>query len=729
MSCKAFGCKKEAKFENGIGVRVCSSKCANKLSPGTHLNMADQHHTMDHFSDPSLILIHKTSPMIGIYRNEPCLILRKGKSNLAQCVSVEHPNYFEVNKKVAHALKTALVGISREEIEEQLEEARREAEEVDRKRRELKKQLKEVNSEERKRKAEQSQEKKKRRDEERRLRKEASRKRRNEMARNRRREAKDWMSKTKEAAKKTAVTGREGEEGTCKKKTGKQLDEMNDDVLLLMIAQLDDESLRALSMVNRRFNEVAFPSLFDKSTDTGKMRFMYLAIVNRKWSRLAYAFSKYESFALSMVFYFRNLFMWTSPWSKAEKFEFPSEYMDDLRTWKENEIKITSEQAESALDLFIRVVFFKEDSIGMRQPVQTPVKLRLFCPQILQTLATFHHLKTLNRFFTDTLWNQIIVIDPKIARQETMIWAANSGFAEYVAQIVADPTIDLTYKNSSVFGVVTGEAYRSPYQDSESFLSSMAAGGPIDIRDELGIVAQTLMKSGRQFEKRNPDAAVKDHFAFYRWNDWWDSENDIPGVIKQDELDGPVTSKNNTSLARAVFNLRREIIDMVLPLHSQNHLTDDIELARMLVYYYPVAVEKGGYKNPSTILNMFDRVMEQSGNKLVPVGLGPQMIYSALDALYDDSEDGIKTLSQSEGESFFSKLRDIMLRDPRLSLEQQKEILDATVNTMESRIPDVDLDGFESSDLDEDLDENEVPSTGPWVDYWLQASSSSSSSS
>lgn len=721
MACRAFGCKQEAKFENGIGVRVCSAKCASKLAPDAHLIMAEHHHTLEHPSDPSLIHIHKTSPMIGIYRKEPSLILRKGKTSLDQCVSAERPDYFEVNKKVATALKTALVGISKEEIEQQLEEARREAQEVARKRQELQKQLDELKEEERKRKMGETQAKKsakeaekERKAEERRRQKEETRKRRNEKARKRRQEAKE-----KEAAKKAAAGG---EEGARKKPTGKQLDELNDDVLLLMIAQLDDETVRSLAMVNRRFNNLSFKSLFEKSSKMGKMRFMYLAILNNKWDRIAFVFSSHEKLGFSMSGYFRKLLLWSSPWAKANSFAFVAEDMSDLNAWEE-ETPMDAQQVEAALDIFIRVAFFKESTTGDRQPMNTPKDLRYFVRSTMINTAVFHHLNILNRFFIDPLWSQTILIDPKLAKQEMMIQAANAGFAAFVAQTAADPTIDVTYKNSSAFGVVVGEAYRSPYDDSEYFLTSEAADGPTDISQELDQVFQVLMQSGRPFEKRNPDEHVQDPHLFIRWNQWWNSEADNkPEVIEEDQLSGPVTSKKNKSLAEAVFNVRKSVIDGILPLHTPAVLTDDIQLARMLIYYYPVAGEWGSYKVPSTALDLFDRVMQQSGNMLVPVGLGPNIIPAADFNLFEGAGYRRETLKEKDRGKVLAKLRDILLRDPRLSVAQRKEITDAAARAIAGETPEDDNDEFEDGDDDDDDDDEEDETKkkypDPWVVYW-----------
>jgi len=496
------------------------------------------------------------------------------------------------------------------------------------------------------------------------------------------------------------------------------LDELNDDVLLLMIAQLDEESLRAMSMVNQRFNDLAFPILFQKSTDISKMRFMYMSIVNGKWRRLAYAFSKYSSFDFSMSEYFRKLFIWSSPWSKADKFLFVGEDMEDIDAWEENETKISAEQVENALDIYIRVVFFKEDNFGEIQPIQTPNDMRMFVPDTLKNLANFHHLNMLNRFFTDRLWKQTILIDEKIARQETMIYAANSGFVAYVVPFFEDADMLFDYKNFSVLGVLTGETYRSPYADSEIFLSLDAASGPIDISDELNQVARVINIKSSVFTSAY--AIVQNPFLFYRYNLWWDNQNSRPDVIAEDILEGPVTSKENNSLARAVFNVRKEIIDMILPYHKAIQLEEDIDLARMLVYYYPIATKRGTNLNASNPLELFDRVMQKSNNKLVPVGFGPKMIYSAYTYLFEGTGDNDTDLmDNTDLIPFFSTLRIILLRDPRLSPEKRMSISDAIERAISEDIPDFFIDEFDTKELTEE----QFPD--PWTMYWQQASQSS----
>lgn len=706
MSCQALCCKEKAKFENGIGIQVCSTKCASKLAPDAHLIMAEHHHTLDHPSDPSLIRIHKTSPMIGIYRNEPTLILRQGKTSLDQCVAAERPDYFEVNKNVAEALKAALVGISKEEIEAELAKTRREAEELSQRRQELQRQLDQAKEEERKRKMDDSQAKKSVREAERERKKEEQLQRREEKARQRYREAKE-----KEAA--------QGGDDPRKKATGKQLDELNNDVLLVMFAHLDDDSLRSLAMVNHRFNNLAFPSLYEKATNTGKMRFMYVAILKNREKRLAYAFSNYNKFGFSMGLYFRKLLMWSSPWSKASKFAYYDEEMNELSAWHESE-GISAQQVEYALDIFIRVNFFKENAEGERQSMNTPYPLRFFVRNMMYNMAVFHHIGMLNRFFNDYLWRQTIVIDPNIAKQEIMIQAANAGFKEFVEQMVADPTIDLSYKNSSVFGVAIGEAYRSPYMTNDE-----GTDGPVDISNELDQVCQVLMQSGRQFEKRNPDTYLEEPVLFKRSNQWWDIENGRPEVVEEGVLLGPVTSKKNTSLSNAIFNVRKNVINLILPTYSPVQLTDDIQLARMLVYYYPVAGEQSDSdREPPIFLDLFDRVMQQSGNMLVPTNMGKKIITNSWYYLVEGAGQMTDKLNKYDFEPFCTKLRDVLLRDPRLSLEHKMEINNACRDTIAGkRMTEEEFDRFDEQPYDEEDEDEKHPD--PWRVYWQQVDQAS----
>ena len=711
MACIVRGCKKEARLESGIGFRVCSKACASKAVPTKQVVIAQDPHLLHDERDPTLVHIHKDSPMIGYYRAEPSLILRNGKTSLDQCISAQHPDYYQVNKNVAQALKVALFGITREEIEQALQEARREAEEVARKRAELQKQLDEAKKEERKRKMGEMDQKKaakeaekERKAEERLRKKEETRKRRNEKAK-----AYRDAQKAKDARKKA---------------TGKQLDELNNDVLITMVAQLDEASLNALASVNKRFADVVrqfkdlrFFGVFDESSPEAKMRFIFFAIVFGNWKRVAYAFSKYDekSWEFSITDYFAKLFALTSPWKEGPSFSYGGEDADKVMAWQEqDDDKLTASLVEKALDVFIRLVFFKESSLGELQPFSMPEEHRYFANEIMTSLATFHHLTMLNRFFTDPLWSQTIGIDTKLAKQEMMLQATYSGFVAFVAQCVADPTIDITYKNSSVFGIVTGDKYRSQVSDNEQFYESVFVDGPVSIEDELDEIYQLLVKSGRPFEKIKPSSAVPNTHNFYAWDQWWDNDGqELPIVVRDDEIVGPITSNGNIALANCIFHGHTEIIDDILGLHTPEMLANDIDLERMLVYYYTVAYEDRGWKT-GTVLGMFERVMKQSNYTLVPPTMAHKVMRTGFTNMYvfpDGWQSGqYKIVTYTSYEDKLKRLRDLLLKDARLTPVQRGHIqlaYDVVIGFATGK-EDVDV----PEDLEDDFEDVDYESVG-----------------
>ena len=522
-------------------------------------------------------------------------------------------------------------------------------------------------------------------------------------------------------------------------------DDLPDEMILIMIASLDGKSVRALAMVDKRFNDATFPRLFRKSSDTGKMEFMVAAILADKTERLETAFRDHlaKDWGFSMRLYFRKLFMRCSPWEKAMRFSYRSEEgMSALSAWVVP-ASITVAQVESALDLFIRFAFFKQEHDGSYRFDSTPKKLRYFNKEIMENLAVFHHLGMLNRFFTDPLWSQTIVIDKTVAKQEMMLVAAYAGFHEFVAQAVGDPAVDVKYKNSAVFGILTGPVLRSPYGDSESFYFDEPEG-PVNIEKELLKTTAMLFASGRDFDKFNPATPEPDLTQFESWNYWWDKNNERPLVISENHLENAVTSNENMALARCLFNGKRDIIDRILPLHTPARLRNDAQLARMLLYYYPAAFEsrysvyEGEKEFVGQSLDMFERVMIQSNYTLIPPALAHRMVIYVYDCSYPQGDDERGT--KDDKDVTLARLTTLLKKDTRLTTEQRQKIDTAHSEMINGKqIPYSEYDGYRDAfpelgddDYNYDVyeeDERKKKFPNPWVVYWQAHKRSSSSSS